>query len=482
MILKPPLPASPRRLALMALVGLGLSLACRRPPPPAPPASAAGLAPIVIRFSDQGNAGIFAYAKREHLLEPELAKVNARIEWVPAAGAFSASFDAMNSGALNASGGAISPIVGALSHNLPFRIYAIANPGGARRAGILVPGTSAIQSVRELVGKRVAVNLAAHGDYLLLKALADAKVPASAVERVPIQPPDAAAAFATGKIDAWSTFGTFFSTAVRNGARILALERELGSDDVSVLAAHVSALEKNPAAFQVLLRVARELGELAQLHPERFQNVFSDKGPRATSGEELRIAIDETRTTPPFHVPTADDRRRVQNVAGLFFKHKSIDRDIAVDEVVFDVDEAAPGRGPWPRGSARRRRHDGARRRPLGATGAARAVVGPAGAGDTAVPRQPAAAARPHARAPGRGADPFALRLVARIGHGADPGRGARLARRRLPGPARARAERRAEDVPARVARPRGAGRDPRRGERARPRGRSRASRRWARS
>jgi sulfonate transport system substrate-binding protein len=336
----------PASTGLLAAIALGLCLACRRTPAPnAAPVSAAGFAPIVIKFADQGNEGIFAYAKRERLLERELAKVNATIEWVPAAGAFSASFDAMNSGALNASGGAISPIVGALSHNLPFRIYAIANPGGAGRAGIIVPGTSAIHSVRDLVGKRVAVNLAAHGDYLLLKALADANVPASAVERVPIQPPDAAAAFATGKIDAWSTFRTFFSTAVRNGARVIALERDLGSDDVSVLAAHVRALEKNPAAFQVLLRVAQELGALAQAHPERFQNVFTDKGPRATSGEELRIAIEETRATPTFHVPTVADRRRIQNVAGLFFQNRSIDRDIAVDDVVFDIDDAARRQG-----------------------------------------------------------------------------------------------------------------------------------------
>src|SRR4051812_17169019 len=118
----------PASTGLLAAIALGLCLACRRTPAPnAAPVSAAGFAPIVIKFADQGNEGIFAYAKRERLLERELAKVNATIEWVPAAGAFSASFDAMNSGALNASGGAISPIVGALSHNLPFRIYAIAN-------------------------------------------------------------------------------------------------------------------------------------------------------------------------------------------------------------------------------------------------------------------------------------------------------------------------------------------------------------------
>jgi hypothetical protein len=66
----------------------------------------------------------------------------------------------------------------------------------------------------------VAVNLAAHGDYILLKALTNEGIPVDSVNRVAIQPPDAAAAFATGKIDAWSTFGVFFSTAVRNGARV----------------------------------------------------------------------------------------------------------------------------------------------------------------------------------------------------------------------------------------------------------------------
>ena len=63
--------------------------------------------PLVVGFSDPVNAGIFAYAKREGILERELAKVNASIRWVPGAGAFSASADAMNTGVMNAAGGAI---------------------------------------------------------------------------------------------------------------------------------------------------------------------------------------------------------------------------------------------------------------------------------------------------------------------------------------------------------------------------------------
>jgi predicted methyltransferase/ABC-type nitrate/sulfonate/bicarbonate transport system substrate-binding protein len=346
------LPRFVQRLALFSLLAATSAGGCRRAGPggtTAPPdaaasggaAAAPAFAPLVVRIADSLNAGIFAYAKREHLLEKELAKVNATIEWVPSPGAFSATFDAMNSGAINTAQGAISPIIGALSHNLPFKIYGIADPGSTLRAGIISPATSGVRSVKDLVGKRVAVNLAAHGDYLLLKALANAGIPASKVERVPIQPPDAAAAFATGKIDAWSTFGSFFNTAVRNGAHVLALESDLHSDDVGVLSANVSVLRKNPAAFQTILRVAQELTTLAHQSPERFQNVFKDKGPTALSGEELRLAVEDTRTLPAFRVPTAADRARVENVSKIFFDNRSIDRRIPVDEIVFDVDQAA---------------------------------------------------------------------------------------------------------------------------------------------
>ena len=316
------------------------------PAPSEPAAGTSGPArpafePIVVRFSDQANAGIFAYAKREHILERELAKVNATIEWVQAPGAFSASFDAMNSGAINTSGGAISPIIGALSHNLKFKIYGIADPGSTLRAGIISPPNSSIRTVKDLVGKRVAVNWAAHGDYILLKALANAGIPASKVERVPIQPPDAAAAFASGKIDAWSTFGTFFSTALRNGAHLLAVEKDIQSDDVGVLAANEAVLTKNPAAFQTILRVSQELTALAHQSPEKFQNVNTDKGPTAVTGAELSNAIEDTRAAPSYRVPTLADRARVAKVSEIFVANKSIDRKISVDEIIFDVDQAA---------------------------------------------------------------------------------------------------------------------------------------------
>ena len=124
-------------LALGVMVMAATALAgCQRQSSHSGPADGS---PVVIRFSDPGNAGIFAYAKREHILERELAKVHATIEWVPGGGSFSASFDAMNSGAINTSGGAISPIVGALSHRLPFATTGLRTPAGRSGRGSSPP-------------------------------------------------------------------------------------------------------------------------------------------------------------------------------------------------------------------------------------------------------------------------------------------------------------------------------------------------------
>jgi sulfonate transport system substrate-binding protein len=326
--------------AVLAAVSLLTALGCNQSRT-ADAKPAADAEPVVIRFSDPGNAGVFAYARREGILDRELAKVNAKIVWVPAAGAFSANFEAMNSGAINASGAAVSPIIGALSHNLKFKIFAISDAAALRQSGIISPSGSSIRRVEDLIGKRVAVNHAAHGDYMLLRALQLRGIPAEKVTRVAIQPPDAAAAFATGKIDAWSTFGVFFTTAVKNGANVLAYASELESDDVGVTSANLDVLQRGPEAFQVLLRVVQELTRKANAEPDKFQNVFTDKGPTAVFGDNLRLAIEEMQVAPAPRVPTAADRERVGRVSKLLFDNKSIDREISVDQLVFDIDEAA---------------------------------------------------------------------------------------------------------------------------------------------
>ena len=185
------------------------SSAAPKPAAAVAPPSSVPEEPITIKFAAGANAGTAAYVQKSGVLEKELAKVNAKVEWVPSIAAFSANLDAMNAGALNTSAGAVSPVVGALANGLKWKIFALAGRSfGVHQSGIIVPKGSSIKTVQDLVGKRVAVNVLAHGDYMLLEALKEAGIPLDKVQRTPLQPPDAAAAFATGKIDAWSTFAS----------------------------------------------------------------------------------------------------------------------------------------------------------------------------------------------------------------------------------------------------------------------------------
>lgn len=307
----------------------------------APGGQAATGQPIVIKFADPGNQGINAYAKKHGSYEAPLAAQNAKIEWVPAAAAFSANFDLLKSGAINTHEAAVSPILGALSRGLPFEIFSISDPTPSTSDGIVATQKSGIKTVADLKGKKVAVNAKAHGEWLLLQALAEAGINPSEVERVPIQPPDAAAAFAAGQIDAWATFGSFFTTAVAGGGvPIITAAQYKSYDDVGVVGATPESLKANPGAYAALVKTYAELSQKARENPEDFVNVFTSTGPSAYQGDVKASAIEDIRVSPIPRVPTADDKARVARVLKLFVDNGVIAGTVNVDDVVFDVNAA----------------------------------------------------------------------------------------------------------------------------------------------
>ena len=293
---------------------------------------------FVIRFADPGNHGIIAYAKANDSFVEPLAEVGATIEWVPAAGAFSANFDLLKSGEINTHQAAVSPIIGAVSNGLPVQIFSISDPAEETGDGIVATPGSGITSVEELEGHRVAVNGKAHGEWLLLQALTEAGVDPATVERVPIQPPDAAAAFASGEIDAWATFGSFFATAVASGGVPLIYGSEYESpDDVGIIGASREALDANPEAYAVFIEVYAELTEQARENPEDFVNVFTDSGPQAYEGPTYDAAVEDIANSPTPHVPAEADQERIGRVLQLFIDHGVVESTIDLDDVVRDV-------------------------------------------------------------------------------------------------------------------------------------------------
>ena len=260
--------------------------------------------------------------RREGSFDEPLAEAGATIEWVPAAGSFTANFDLLKSGTINTHQAAVSPILGALSNGLDFQIFAISEPSDAGGDGIVATAESGITTVEDLEGKRVAVNGKGHGEWILLKALTEAGVDVDSVERVPIQPPDAAAAFASGEIDAWATFGAFYTTALaQGGVEVLPTTELEENDDVGVVGAAPDLLESNPEAFAAFVEVLADLADQAAETPEEFVNVFTDSGPEAYEGEVYDAAVEDAAKEAVFRIPTDEDVERVERVLQLFVEN-----------------------------------------------------------------------------------------------------------------------------------------------------------------
>ncbi|WP_406229403.1 NrtA/SsuA/CpmA family ABC transporter substrate-binding protein [Nocardia sp. NBC_01009] len=292
---------------------------------------------LVLKIVDPGNSGPIAVGKRDGTFDAALAPLGAKIEWVNTTPGFSSMLKLFNTKELDVSGAAFSPVVGALSKDVGVRIVAVQDPAGKDQSGIIAAPDSGVRSVTDLVGKRVAVNPAAKGEYILLKALAQAGIPADKVTRVPLQQKDAASAFATGKVDAWASFLVPYQEGKANGGIEIATEQSIGSKDNSVVVFRTEVLDKHPDVAAKYLEVLQGLTAQQRANPTEFENVFEKSGPRALSGQRLADAVRVGGEATVPRLPSPSDATDLSDVVDLFFGHGVITRKITAADIFYDL-------------------------------------------------------------------------------------------------------------------------------------------------
>lgn len=151
-----------------------------------------------------GKGGITQIAKQRGVLDKTLNDQGIKVEWV---GPFPNHAPSLQAVVGNSADfgfwGSTSPALAAIIAGSPlvftqFLVYA------PRSTAIIVKKDSGIDSVKDLVGKRVAVNRSGLGEFLVVAALEQNGIARDQVEFVYLNPPDAAPAFGQGKVDAWS--------------------------------------------------------------------------------------------------------------------------------------------------------------------------------------------------------------------------------------------------------------------------------------
>ena len=189
--------------------------------------------PKEIRIGFQ-KAGIFPAVKQRGTLEKVFKDKGITIKWVE----FQFGppiLEAINTGNVDFGyAGDTPPIFAQVARaNL---LYVAAVPSIGYNQGIVVPENSPIKTLADLKGKKIGFGKGSSAHNTLVATLEKAKLAWSDITPVYLNPADAAAAFASGNIDAWSIWDPYLSLAENGKARVIAFSKDVQESNSFFLA------------------------------------------------------------------------------------------------------------------------------------------------------------------------------------------------------------------------------------------------------
>jgi NitT/TauT family transport system substrate-binding protein len=166
-----------------------------------------------------------------------------------------------------------------------------------------VVGRRGMHTMKDLKGKRVAVEGGALGAFVLSRALALNGMRASDVKVVHLESNEQPDAFEKGRIDAAVTFDPYRDQFLRDGAKTLFDSTQIPGEIVDLVAVRSSVLEQRPKAVQALL--AGWLGAIDYLKREPADAARRMGIRQQTSGEEF------LKTLQGLHIPSREENLKM---------------------------------------------------------------------------------------------------------------------------------------------------------------------------
>jgi len=117
----------------------------------------------------------------------------------------------------------------------------------------VVVGRRGMRTMKDLKGKRVAVESGALGAFVLSRALALNGMQAGDVDVVHLESNEQPKAFEKGQVDGAVTFDPYRTQLLRAGAATLFDSTQIPGEIVDLIAVRASALDKQPRAIRTLL-------------------------------------------------------------------------------------------------------------------------------------------------------------------------------------------------------------------------------------
>jgi len=141
-------------------------------------------------------------------------------------------------------------------------------PSPAAQA-IVAPQASAIRTIADLKGKKIAVTKGAGSHYLLLAALARSGLNFKEISPAYLTQADGRAAFVSNNVDAWVAWDPFLTSALRqSNGRILADGRNGLASYKRYYLASAAFADKHDDVLNVIFAKLSETGKWVKAHPK----------------------------------------------------------------------------------------------------------------------------------------------------------------------------------------------------------------------
>lgn len=211
--------------------------------------------------------GTLVLLKAKGSLEKRLAEQGIEVKWTEFPGG-PQLLEGLNVGSIDFGVTGETPPVFAQAAGADL-LYVAYEPPAPQSEAILVPKGSPIQSVKELAGKKVALNKGSNVHYLLVRALEEAGLKYSDIQPVYLPPADARAAFERGSVDAWVIWDPFQAAAEKQlQARTLRNGEGIVDNHQFYLATRPYA-QKHPQVISTLIEEVRAVGEDSKADPDK---------------------------------------------------------------------------------------------------------------------------------------------------------------------------------------------------------------------
>ena len=275
------------------------------------------------------KAGLLGAAKEQGIFERRLEPLGVEVKWSE----FEIGprlMEALGTDAIDFGWAGDVPAIAAQSAGAKF-VYVACMPWSAH--GMLVPEGSAIRSLAEIKGKKVAVARNTTGESVLLKLLAKAGFAYGDIVPVFLSPTDASKALARGDVDVWVVHDPFFALAEHvQKARAIATTKDI-VNGISVYAANPGIATKYPKMLAAVIDEVKNVTTWAAQHRDKYAEATS-----AAIGMDLdavRIAVG--RSDLVAGPVTREIVAQLQETAEAFLKVGFIPKPIVVRDAVWSA-------------------------------------------------------------------------------------------------------------------------------------------------